>query len=329
MGEVNSTTNKPTENGGFKQKDFHEPFSLTLFINDNIIRRESFNVDDLFFDALECIELKQVMDDIHAKICADLEYKSRIYQYYTSNLPLKLTGFVTDFPDIEDTGITGERFALANAILSDRVDGKMTLPDGREINKTFYRPTTFEDKYGDYDRPAEGEVTLRLSLRFHNRTVYERIWDGNVYPRYVRSAIDLTNSDEAYRDQDPSKLNFTLSMNRRMTLDRPNVLQEAVDTLKDLLSGKWVNDDDGSLERYDLYTNNNKVRHTTALPIPTVKVNITGHTDIKPQDKNYFCSCYNRDYVEGWRQATAEKTKQYYRWLGTQQKRDGNKKDDR
>ena len=316
MGEANQTTNKPTktsENGDFKPKEFREPFSLSLSINDNIVCRRYFKVDELLFDALECVELKQVMDEIWGKICADLEHKRRIDQDYSSNLPLKLTGFIEDLPDIPDTGIGGERFMLANAIFSSREDGKMQLPDGRILDKTFYRPATFEDKYGDYDRPADGEVILKLALRFQGRTIYERAWDGNVYPRYVRGSIDLTNSDEAYRDEDPEKLNFTLAMNRRMTMGRTDLVQEAITKLTELLSGKWGNEEDGGITRYDFYGNNNTVRETEGhLPIPRSKVEVLGHLDIEPQDRDYFCSSYNRDYVEGWRNATAEKTKAYY-----------------
>lgn len=299
-------------------KDFRNPFTISLYINDNAVSCRYFRVHNLKFDSLESVDLRLALDEVVRKIQSDLEYKSRIYQYYTADAPVKMTGFINELPEELDGE---ERRRIASLITSDSYRGSVTLPNGKVIEKSYIEYPPYEDTYGDYERPEYGEITFKFVFAFNDTPLYSRVWDGNVYPKHVRHSLDLTNSDDAYADKDPSNLRFVEAMARRMSLGRRDLIQDAVDLLSGILTGTDVEKDDkGEPDylRYDYYENKpyeNKLSDKSQM----TKVEILGHVDVPvEEEKEYFCSTYNKPYVDGWRQATAEKTRKHLRWVNNE-----------
>lgn len=300
MEEDKNPTNeaKPTEVTAVSFKDFRNPFTISLYINDNAVSCRYFRVHDLQKNALESVDLRLALDNIVNKIKNDLEYKSRIYQYYTVDTPVKMTGFINELPE----GLSDEeRRSYTSLITSDSVRGDIELPDGTIVKKSYIEYPPFEDVYGDYERPEDGEIMFKFVFAYNDKPIYSRIWDGNDYPRHVRHSLDLTNSDEAYVDKDPSNLRFVEAMARRMSLGRMDLIQYAVDLLTGILDGSSVGKDksgEPEYARYDYYDNKRE--------------------DGTIEEKEYFCSNYNKPYVDAWRQATMEKTRKYQRWVNNE-----------
>lgn len=317
MGEEIKPVKENEQNEGvipFPFKEEKNPFAITLMINDNVVCRRYFRVPKFNIDALECVELKQVLDKVVENIQSDLEYKSRIYQYYTVEGPVKISGFVNELPsDISDD----DRFTAAIRILSDEYQGEVELPNGQIIKKEYVTyPGPFEDKYGDYERPADGEVMMKFVFTFNDKMIYIRQWDGNVYPKHVRHSLDLTNSDVNYKDKDPNSLNFVLSLNKYMSEGRPNLLEQSVEMISGVLDKSNLPEYcEGEYTRYDYYDNvESKKPRKEGVDKGVKPIEVLGHIDIPVEERDYFCSTFNKPFRNGWKQAVAGKTRKYERW---------------
>ena len=268
--------NKQLENSLYKER-----FQFILQINDNIICQRFFRINGFSYDALESAELKNVMDDVVTMIQNDLVSKSRIYDWYTQNSPLKLTGFVNNI----DEYTPAER----NFILSGTEDAELKCENGNIITKTYFcSPDVAEDVYIDTERPDFNEFVFKFSFLFDDKVFYERVWDGNVYPKYVRNSVDLTNSDVMYRDKDPLSLHFNLAIIRYMTVDKVDLVYHIIKKICYTLSSAFTDDKNEYTKK--IHYNN---------------------SDERNNDRVYYCSTYNRNFVNDWRSATEQKTRDY------------------
>lgn len=268
--------NKQLENSLYKER-----FQFILQINDNIICQRFFRINGFSYDALESAELKNVMDDVVTMIQNDLVSKSRIYDWYTQNSPLKLTGFVNNI----DEYTPAER----NFILSGTEDAELKCENGNIITKTYFcSPDVAEDVYIDTERPDFNEFVFKFSFLFDDKVFYERVWDGNVYPKYVRNSVDLTNSDVMYRDKDPLSLHFNLAIIRYMTVDKVDLVYHIIKKICYTLSSAFTDDKNEYTKK--IHYNN---------------------SDERNKDRVYYCSTYNRNFVNDWRSATEQKTRDY------------------
>lgn len=261
-------TFKKVDNSSFKER-----FQFTFSINENVICQRYFRINGFNYSSIETLELKEVMDECVAMIQKDLVEKSRVYMWYTNNDPIKMTGFVkTDTLTSDDV-----------AVLTNGVEGCTTLSDGQTINKTYfdyYNATPSSQDYID-ERPDEGEFVFKFAFLIDDKKVYEKVWDGNIYPKYVRNSVDLSNSDALYRGKEPSSLSFALAIVYHMTNGRQDLLYHMIKKICDTLSNSYS-------EKYE-YTKKEKYG-----------------------DKTYHFTTYNRDYVDGWRKAVNRKTNDYF-----------------
>lgn len=269
------------ENKQFENSLYKERFQFILQINDNIICQRFFRINGFSYDALESAELKNVMDDVVTMIQNDLVSKSRIYDWYTQNSPLKLTGFVNNIDEYTPV----ER----NFILSGTEDAELKCENGNIITKTYFRsPDVAEDVYIDTERPDFNEFVFKFSFLFDDKVFYERVWDGNVYPKYVRNSVDITNSDVMYRDKDPLSLHFNLAIIRYMTVDKVDLVYHIIKKICYTLSSAFTDDKNEYTKK--IHYNNSEERN---------------------KDRVYYCSTYNRNFVNDWRSATEQKTRDY------------------
>ena len=81
-------------------ESYKERFQFILSLNENIICQRYFRINGFNNDSLESYELRETIDEIVGIIRQDLESKSRVYQWFTRNIPLKLTGFGTTCMEI-------------------------------------------------------------------------------------------------------------------------------------------------------------------------------------------------------------------------------------
>lgn len=264
---------------------FKERFQFILQINDDIVCQRFFKINGLNYEALDSEEMKLVMDEVVQMIQNDLVSKSRVYDWFTLPSPIKLTGFGKHFDEYND----GEkRYILSN----HEYDEVLKCENGEVISKT-YMPYTDDglDTFIDNDRPQENEFIFKFSFLFDDKVMYERIWDGNVYHKFVRNGVDLTNSNLSYKDKDQANLPFFLSIIKGMVEDKVDLIYHIIKKICYTLSSSYTDDDN----EY------------------TKKMNYG--------DKTYYCSTYNRDYVNGWRIATENKTKNYFNNLYPSEKK--------
>lgn len=257
---------------------FKERFQFILYSNDNIVCQRYFRIIGYNNDAIGSVELFDALEQCVNAIKEDLRKKSFVYQSIVNNNPTKATGFVNDVVEIKNPKIWNPDVLL----LGRKVDETVVLSDGRVIEKEFIEHFYDVDTlYGENEELKPWDITFKFEFRVDERPVYERIWDGTVYPKHIRNSVDLANTGS---DMDPSKvyLNSIDGVLQYIKIGRPNLIYQVIKQIISVMSGghyegnKFVSD--------KVYT-----------------YNVNGYN--------------NRSTLDGWRKATADKTREYRAWL--------------
>lgn len=252
-----------------------ERHQFVLSANDNIICQRYFKVNGFNPNSLRSAELYDTVRDIVRLIKSDLLSKSRIYTGITMSKRSKLTGFYK-----------GEELSYSDSVLAhcDNIDGIVELSNGVVLNKTFF----------DHENVEEDEdgtpFVFKFAYLFDDEPVYEEIWDGSVYPKYVRNSVDLSNSNASYRYADPMRMTFGQQMTKHLTDGRSDLIYNIIKMLSDTLSNN-IDEEGNSVERE--YS-----------------------TEFDYGNKSYACTSYPKEYIKGWRNAVRKKTLKYERWTG-------------
>ena len=219
------------------------------------------------------MELYETIRDIVGLIKGDLASKSRVYTAVTMNKRSKLTGFYK-----------GEELSLDDAILAygDNYEGEVELSNGVVLNKTYIDYEVVEEEIDNTP------FIFKFSYLFDDKVVYEEIWDGSVYPKYVRNSVDLSNSNASYKYTDPMRMSFSQQITKHLTEGRIDLIY----TIIKMLCGALSNDVD---ENGDAYEKDYS-------------------TEMEYGDKVYPCTSYPREYIKGWANAVRQKTLKYKRW---------------
>lgn len=239
-------------------ESYKERFQFILMLDDNIICQRYFRINGFKPESIGSYELKEAIDEVVWLIRKDLESKSRVYQWYTNTMPMKLTGYGKDFDDMREK-----------------------LPQATY----FYYTGETNDIYGETERPQPYEFTFRFSFLMDDKVVYEKIWDGSEYPRYVRNSVDLTNSGYAYKDKEPLQLSFNLAVLRSMTVDKVDLIYPIINIICNATS--------------DAYGD---------------KKNVYTYTETYG-DKEYSLNDFNDEVINKWRTRTFNRTRDYFTGL--------------
>lgn len=252
---------------------YKERFQFLLWVNDNIICQRYFKINGFNNDSLRSLQFKETMDSVVRMIQDDLLSKSRIFMWYTREEPIKMTGFIKNYENCDESDVI--------LLTSDNYGGKVQLSDGTIVDKQYFSyPEGMEDSYSDNEKLPEWDVTFKFQMLVDEKPVYERIWDGTVYPKYVRNGVDLTNSDVLYKDKEPSSLHFSFAIIRHMTLGKIDLVYHIIKQICEVMS-------------YKREDSNKYIKR------------------MKYGNKNYLLSTYNKDWVDIARKDCLEKTKAY------------------
>ena len=252
---------------------YKERFQFLLWVNDNIICQRYFKINGFNNDSLRSLQFKETMDSVVRMIQDDLLSKSRIFMWYTREEPIKMTGFIKNYENCDESDVI--------LLTSDNYGGKVQLSDGTIVDKQYFSyPEGMEDSYSDNEKLPEWDVTFKFQMLVDEKPVYERIWDGTVYPKYVRNGVDLTNSDALYKDKEPSSLHFSFAIIRHMTLGKIDLVYHIIKQICEAMS-------------YKREDSNEYIKR------------------MKYGNKNYLLSTYNKDWVDIARKDCLEKTKAY------------------
>lgn len=299
--------NKFVDNVAYKSK-----FQFLIWVNDNVICQRYFKINGFNEESIYTKEFTNCMNGIVKSIQEDLESKSRIFMWYTNlKEPFKVTGFATD-KEVEKYG--SDFIAM---LVNSGVRGNIAAPDGKIFHKEYMEfAEGVVNDYGEVERPDEGEYIFKFSFLIDDIPVFEKTWDGNVYPKFVRNGVDLTNSYASYDNKETSALSFGAAIVRYMQAGKINLISNFIRRICDVLSNTFT-------EKYvytkemDVYRNNNDINEQNreaaiAYYRGVIKPVVTGHTDIKTEDKKYnYLSAYE-DYKQSWKKAVSKKTQEYY-----------------
>lgn len=257
-----------------KNDAFKERFQFILSSNGNIICQRYFRINGYNNDSLGTVDLYQALEECVDMIKEDLNYKSFVYQTLINDEPIKLTGFVNEPASFSD---------LCN-IASSMVEGEITLSDGTTIEKEYmYYSSKADDIYGDSEELNPWDVTFKFEFRVDDRPVFERIWDGTVYPKHIRNSVDLSNTGS---NNDPKSV-FVNSIDGVLSytkLGRPNLVYLIIRKIISVMSGGF--------DKQDRYTN-------------TITIG----------DKEYEYYAYDKKFNDGWKEYTKAKADKYFQWI--------------
>ncbi|MBP5457551.1 MAG: hypothetical protein J6Y37_13760 [Paludibacteraceae bacterium] len=164
---------------------FWERFQFLLTITDNtvgddeekthIVCQRYFNIGGFNIESIRSVEFKDTLDYIVGRIQDELVSKSRVYEWYTTNFPLKMNGFCD-----ESHNLTREDI---QALSSRDYVGLVKLSDGTVVNKSYieYKKDDVDDsKYADVANMKSYDVFFKFSFLMDDKALYERIWDATV-----------------------------------------------------------------------------------------------------------------------------------------------------
>lgn len=297
---------KFVDNIAYKSK-----FQFLIWVNDNVICQRYFKINGFNEESVYTEEFSNCMNGIVRSIQEDLESKSRIFMWYTNmSEPMKMQGFLTD----EEVEKYGRDFL---AIMTDsNIYGKVEAPDGKIFTKDYIKYCEEAiNEYGEVEKPNEGEFVFKFSFLIDDVPVFEKIWDGNVYPKFVRNGVDLTNSYGLYDNKDTSALSFGAAIIRYMQKGKNNLISDFIRRICETLSNTFTDKYEYTKEMQPYKNNNNidKQKYEEAVAYyGVVKPVVTGHTDIKPETKKYNYLSAFEAYKQSWRKSVRKKTQEYF-----------------
>ena len=210
--------NKTVKNEGQFEK---YPYSFELRINDNIVCQRYFKINGFREASLYSNELTDTLRYCAKRIQNDLASKSRLFIEYTApqifkdeaqlnewlwwnarkNLPLSE---IAKELGADENGLESrynwDIQPRSYVILED--EDKTYFWDGDKMelytkyfNRNDYLPATLSSNY-------ETPCVLKLAFLVNDVEICSTEWDGNVYPRFIRTNIDLSNSKNKYKTGD-------------------------------------------------------------------------------------------------------------------------------
>lgn len=168
-----------------------EQFEFILTINGNIICQRYFRINGFKREAYNSVDLVESMDQCVYMIDNDLKTKTDIYLRRTAPQVLEDKEEMEAWTDRH----RGEEIEHPIYIVlrdSDDTyvwDGKEAVPYEKNFNKADYVA----------DPENNQEYTLKLAFCDNGREVCAKCWDASVYPRFIRTNIDLSNSKNKYK----------------------------------------------------------------------------------------------------------------------------------
>ena len=268
--EENEKTQKKVDNSNYRER-----FQFQLRVNDNIICQRYFKISRYNNDSLCSRDLYKVLDCCVELIQNDLTAKSRIYTWNTCGGKSKLTGYAKD-------------------------------ENGKPINEPTYIDVPAKEWDEDeFIKPWES--TFKFSFIVDDNVVYDAIWDGSQYPKYVRNSVDITNSKSPYimvQIMNHGREDLVVEIIKRICEVCSN---EDVENVKTYTKSERYNNDDAFITSS---LNGGETKNWGNAILGDEKVKLDEYPEypatVMP-GKKYSFSAYNREYVNSWRSYCAAK----------------------
>ncbi len=307
---------------------YRDRFRFLFSANENIVCERFFKINHFNLSSLYSEELKDTIEAIVENIQNDLKSKSRIYDWYTTAGPVKITGFKPNgmglqnkdsqyvvYPEKQPEAESEKESAGNTAIEPYAVTFKFEFQMAQKIETN---PEDGKPVFSDY------------------KTIYVAIWDGTVYQKDIRNSVDLSNSISSYRDSDINSMNFIRTLNYRMVNGKTDLIYDTIKRICETTSGEGktytssmfygtehvVSAKEGNSFKkcqdkyYQIYQRDNNV--ITGATHKEIYRSNDGKHYVKRNDGNYMEVVeYTYDpyskYVKSWEMAVKAKTEEYKR----------------
>ena len=195
MAEKTSQTRgeTPTQQQGGAPVIKRERFEFKLTVNDNIICQRFFRINGFKWESYGSIELVEAVDKCVSMIDHDLKDKTLMFLNYTAPMV-----FETEDKMNEWCARPSSNTEVPVFILCKELEGVKVLNNG--VLSDYTKPFNRMDYMSD--RSLENPCVLKFAMLDFGREVCAKVWDGNVYPRFIRTNIDLSNSRNKYKFSD-------------------------------------------------------------------------------------------------------------------------------
>src|SRR5574344_1290361 len=213
--EIREAVLNSKNNSAQERNEENERFEFDLFINDDVICKRLFRIDDFIEESINTIDFKEKMDSLVKMIDRDLKSKTRVYTWYNfyhATYQLKQTTIL----DENDK----ERIIF------------FTEEEPVEVPSEFSEPLL-----------EPWECTFKIVVMDGTHPIYTKIWDGGTYVKAVRKNYDITNKwvkwsnkdgknfavlKESYFKDNNSDLSPKMSMLKAMIMDKPKLSNEII-----------------------------------------------------------------------------------------------------
>ena len=196
------------------------PYSFELRINDNIVCQRYFKINGFKEQSLVSAELTNTLRYCANLIKNDLRSKSALYYEYTAPQVFKNEVQMREWEwwnsrrhlsleeiasELGDNAIQERKYSFTlepctYVILEDEDktffwNGSEMEPYNKYFDRNEYLPATWREN-------RETPCTLKLAFLVNDNEICSTAWDGNNYPRFIRTNIDLSNSKNKYKTGD-------------------------------------------------------------------------------------------------------------------------------
>ena len=207
---------------------YRDRFRFLFSANDNIVCERFFKINHFNLTSLYSEELKDTIDAIVENIQNDMKSKSRIYDWYTTTTPVKITGFKPNGMGLQNK----DSEYIVYPEKQQETDG-----ENETVENTMLEPYAVTFKF-EFQMAQKIETEDGKPVFSDYKSIYTAIWDGTVYQKDIRNSVDLSNSISSYKDCDVSSMNFIRTLNYRMVNGKLDLIYDTIKRICETTSGE-------------------------------------------------------------------------------------------
>ena len=177
------------------EKTIEEPrkerFEFIFSVNGNIICQRYFRINGFNERSLGSVQLMEALWDCQRAIHKDLIEKSKIYLELTSPQIFKDKEEMAKWVEKQPFKLDHPSFVILRDCEDVFVwDGSVMKPYDKQFNRWDY-----------LGESNDTTTVLKLAFLDNGEEIRSISWNGNEYPRFVRTNIDISNSKNKYESE--------------------------------------------------------------------------------------------------------------------------------
>lgn len=206
-----------------------ERFDFVLTVNGNLVCRRNFAINNFQEKSLGSVHLTDAVMDCMKMIDNDLKEKTNIYNELTAPQV---------FQNVEEMNkwVANPTFKLnAPSFVVLRESEEVYTWDGEKMN-LYTKPFNRNDYAGER---SNSPCVLKFAFLDNGEEVRSVVWDGNQYPKFVRTNIDISNSKNKF-EQEGTYAPYEAYIVNQFNKDRHDIIPEIKRRLNYACNGQTV-----------------------------------------------------------------------------------------